>query len=59
MRITVSERALNQGGVEKKLRREQEKGILPVDSVVANIKSSLEVLESEINSKVTPVEYNG
>jgi prolyl-tRNA synthetase len=59
IRITISERALAQAGAEMKLRREQDKVIVPIDSAVAGVKSTLEALKAEIKSKVTPVEYNG
>ena len=58
IRLTVSERALGQGGVEMKLRREPDKTVLPLDAAVAGTRSALEALEAEIKSKVTPVEYN-
>jgi prolyl-tRNA synthetase len=59
IRITVSERALTQGGLEMKLRNKTEKTILPVDETVVRIQSELSGLEAEISDKVTPVEYNG
>ncbi len=59
IRLTISERALGQGGVEMKLRREPDKAVLPLDSAVAGTRSALEALEAEIKSKVKPVEYNG
>jgi prolyl-tRNA synthetase len=58
VRLTVSERALGQGGVEMKLRREPDKVILPLDAAVAGTRSALDALFAEIESKVTPVEYN-
>jgi prolyl-tRNA synthetase len=58
VRLTVSERALGQGGVEMKLRREPDKVIIPLDAAVAGTRSALDALEAEIKSKVTPVEYN-
>jgi len=59
IRITVSERALAQGGVEIKLRSKPDKQVLPLDSALAGTQSALAALEAEIKSKVTPVEYNG
>jgi len=59
MRITVSERALAQGGVEMKLRRDQAKSIVPLQEALARLRSEIAVLEAEIANKVVPVEYNG
>jgi prolyl-tRNA synthetase len=59
LRITVSERALAQGGVEIKLRSKPDKEVIPLDSALAGTQSALAALEAEIKSKVTPVEYNG
>jgi prolyl-tRNA synthetase len=59
IRLTVSERALAQGGVEMKLRSQTEKVIIPLDEMAARIRSELTALEAEIASKVLPVEYNG
>jgi prolyl-tRNA synthetase len=59
VRITVSERALGQGGVEMKLRSQSDKVVIPLDAVVAGVRSALEMLESGITAKVVPVEYNG
>ena len=59
VRLTVSERALGQGGVEMKLRREVDKVIVPLNETVARVRSALEALEAEITAQVVPVEYNG
>jgi prolyl-tRNA synthetase len=59
VRITVSERALAQGGVEMKLRSKAEKVIVPLEETVARLRSELAALEAEIAVKVVPVEYNG
>ncbi|HEX7540533.1 MAG TPA: proline--tRNA ligase [Anaerolineales bacterium] len=57
VRITVSERALAQGGVEMKLRREQAKGIVLLEEMVTQVRSVIQSLQDEIASKVTPVPY--
>ena len=59
VRITVSERALAQGGVEMKLRNTAEKVIVPLEETVARLRSELAALEAEIAVKIVPVEYNG
>ncbi len=57
VRLTVSERALGQGGVEMKLRREPDKVIVPLDETVARVQSVLQSLQDEISSKVISVPY--
>jgi prolyl-tRNA synthetase len=57
VRITVSERALAQAGVEMKLRRDQEKIIVPLPEVLERLRSVIQSLRDEIVSKVTPVAY--
>jgi prolyl-tRNA synthetase len=59
IRVTVSERALAQDGVEMKLRSKAEKVIVPLEETVARLRSELAALETEIAVKVVPVEYNG
>jgi prolyl-tRNA synthetase len=57
VRVTVSERALTQGGVEMKLRSDPARSVIPLDAAVAGIRSALEALEAEIAASLTPVEY--
>jgi prolyl-tRNA synthetase len=59
LRLTVSERALAQGGVECKLRTESEKTILQLNEVVTRSKEILQDLERAILSHVVSVQYNG
>ncbi len=59
VRVTVSERALAQGGTEVKLRREQAKLIVPVERTAPHLRSVLVALGAEIAAKVIPAEYNG
>jgi prolyl-tRNA synthetase len=58
VRITVSERALAQKGVEFKLRTSVEKSIIPLEETVATVQNKLNDLYQEIDSKVTTVDYN-
>jgi len=57
VRITVSERALAQGGAEMKLRRELAKVIVPQSEVSERVRSVIQSLQDEIASNVTPVPY--
>jgi prolyl-tRNA synthetase len=59
VRLTVSERALAQGGVEMKLRNKADKNIVPLGEIVTRIGAELATLQAEIAAKVTLVEYNG
>ncbi len=59
IRLTVSERALAQGGVEMKLRSQQEKSILPLDAITARIRSELAGLADKISATVLPMDYKG
>jgi len=58
IRITVSERALVQGGVEVKLRHKADKVIVPLEETAAHLRSEIAALEAEIAAQVIPVEYN-
>ena len=55
VRLTVSERALAQGGVETKLRRDQAKSIVKLEEIVPRLHSVIQSLQEEIASKVTRV----
>ncbi len=58
VRLTVSERALSQGGVEMKLRNKSEKVVVPLDETIVRLRSELATLEAEIAARVVPVKYN-
>ncbi len=57
VRITVSERALAQGGVELKLRQQPTKDILPLGEIEARLRSVIKSLQAEITSKVITVPF--
>lgn len=57
VRVTVSERALTQGGVEMKLRREREKVIVPLAEAVTRLRSVIQSLRDEIAARLVPVPY--
>ena len=58
IRLTVSERALAQGGVEMKMRNKTEKDIIPLNEIIVRLQSELVALYAALASKVVPVEYN-
>jgi prolyl-tRNA synthetase len=59
VRITISERALGQGGAEMKLRHEQAKVIVPLEETVTRVRSVIQSLQEEISLKIVPVNYSG
>ncbi len=57
VRITISERALGEGGVEMKMRREQVKIIIPLKEVVSHVRMLIRSLQLDIDSNVIAVNY--
>ncbi len=52
IRLTVSKRSLEAGGVEVKLRRSSERTIVSQDEILSHIASKIEALRAEIADKV-------
>jgi prolyl-tRNA synthetase len=59
VRLTVSERALGQGGIELKLRKAAEKTVVPEGETIPRVQQALDALRAEIAAAIVPVEYNG
>ena len=59
VRLTISERALAQGGVEMKIRHESTKESVPFQEIVAQVRSVIQSMQDEISMKVIPVNYAG
>jgi prolyl-tRNA synthetase len=57
IRLTVSEKAHAQGGVECKLRREADRRVVESTETVAWVKSQIRMLEDEIAATILPVAY--
>jgi len=57
LRVTVSDRALAQGGVEMKLRDRTERTIVPVNELLATVRTELQRLQDEVESRVAPVQF--
>ena len=57
LRLTVSERAQKQGGVEVKLRSEADRRIVPEDKIVARLLEEIGKLESAIQKNVVDMPY--
>lgn len=54
IRLTVGARSLEQGGVELKLRDEQERTLIPEGEVVAYVQGTIDRLDQEIMDNVKP-----
>jgi prolyl-tRNA synthetase len=54
IRLTVGARSLEQGGVELKLRDEQERKLIPEGEVVAYVQGTIDRLDQEIMDNVKP-----
>ncbi len=57
LRLTVSDRSLQQGGVEFKLRTAKERTIVPRAETVAKVKAEIERLQAEIAKRVVVVPF--
>ena len=57
IRLTVGERSLKEGGVELKLRHEEDKRSVKLDQVVSEVKKIKEQLLAEIKAKVVVVPF--
>lgn len=57
LRITVSQRALKQGGVEMKRRDQKERHIVKLEQVIAYINVEIEALQNAIKETVVPAAY--
>lgn len=57
IRLTVSKRSLQQGGVEFKRRDSQEKSIIPVDQIIVSVKRAMDAMQVEIAAKVLEVPF--
>jgi len=57
IRLTVSQRALKQGGIEFKRRDEKERRIIPLDDLITSVLNEIKTLQEEIEATIVPVEY--
>lgn len=58
IRLTVSERAMKQGGVEFKRRDQKEKRIIPFDEIIQKIKAEILTLKTDISAKVIEIPFD-
>ena len=52
LRLTVGHRSLKQGGIESKLRHQQERTLIPVDQAVQQVREALEDLYDKIDGGI-------
>jgi prolyl-tRNA synthetase len=57
LRLTVSRRALQAGGVEFKRRDQAERQVIPMDDVVAVTQASIDDLQKQLDTQVVPVDF--
>lgn len=57
IRLTVGSRAWKEGGVEMKLRRSDERTVLPLDNLVGGVKAQIEALFAEIQTTLVTVPF--
>ena len=57
LRVTVGRRALDQGGVEFKIRGQKDSEIVPLEQVASKMKEMLSQLQSELDDRLTTAEY--
>ena len=57
LRITVSSRALQKGGVELKRRTAKEPTVVPIKEIINKIKAEITTLENEIKAKVVEIPF--
>ena len=58
IRLTVSKRSLEAGGVEFKLRHGVERVVIPEGEIVSYVQEQIEALRAEIAEKVVTIPYN-
>jgi prolyl-tRNA synthetase len=59
IRLTLTPRSLNNGGVEMKLRREGKSRIVPVDEAVEAVRKEISDLEEELRHGIPAAEGKG
>lgn len=57
IRLTVSERSLQAGGVEMKLRDQEDKTFIPLEKIIPQVRSVIEDLRTKINETVVTVPF--
>ncbi len=59
IRLTLTPRSLENGGVEVKLRRETGSHVVPVEEIVATVREKISALEREVHESIPVAEIDG
>lgn len=57
IRLTVSERSLNEGGVEIKRRAEDRRAVIPLETLAGEVGAIIQELTAQINTRIAAVPY--
>ena len=57
LRITVSSRALQKGGLELKCRTAKDPSVVPIKEIITKVKTEIAALEDEIKAKVVEIPF--
>jgi len=57
LRLTVGHRALQEGGIETKIRHESEKKVIPLDKAVEMVKETIQDLYADVEGNLDTVEF--
>ena len=57
IRLTVSDRSLQAGGIEAKQRDQKEKTIIPIDKIVSHVEATIAELHADIDQEVVTIPF--
>ena len=57
IRLTVSDRSLQAGGIEVKQRDQKEKTIIPIDKIVSHVEAAIAELKADIDQEVVTIPF--
>ena len=57
IRLTISDRSLQAGGIEVKQRDQKEKTIIPIDQIVSHVEAAIAELHADIDQEVVTIPF--
>jgi prolyl-tRNA synthetase len=57
IRLTVSDRSLQAGGIEAKQRDQKEKTIIPIDKIVSHVEAAIAELHAGIDQEIVTIPF--
>jgi len=57
IRLTVSDRSLQAGGIEVKRRDQKEKAIVPIDKIISHVEATIAELQADIDQEVVTIPF--